>query len=211
MDTPLTEFLKTRSGLFLTRWANMIIVIVIFYFTIKFSTPALYIALLSSIISLIYVEINFFTNFNLFFVKSYISHDRALWEEIKHILPPLGSLKYVKDTDFAGTFASDRLGDIAGFIYLIEYSIDKRFQDTNLEQLRFELFEAANIFIENIAGLTYPHGELQGVPREWRDSDDDLLIKKFNDDVKIINESARQLIAAYSVLTKYAIKHLYVD
>jgi hypothetical protein len=207
----LPEFLKTRSGLFIARWGNMITVFILIFLSVKYQSPNIYFSLLVFSLSLIYIEVNFYINFNSLFEITYLKHDLNIFEEIKSVLKPIGAINYIRTVDFYGKFHLNSLDQLYEYSYVIEEAVDKKFQDAILEQMRKELSSSINEFTSAIALLTYPNGVTQSIPIEWRDSGDKELVNRFNQDAKRLNGLSKNLVENYDNLVKIASKKLYRD
>jgi hypothetical protein len=85
----------------------------------------------------------------------YLQLDKALFLEIRKILPSDGSILYVRQHDYGGSFPRKAHGDLREFVYLSQRP-ECEFMDSDLEGIRVRLYETIDQFLNLLGEYTFP-------------------------------------------------------
>lgn len=99
----------------------------------------------------------------------YISMDRRMYEQIKNIIPPRGTIQIIKSHHFGDSFNREILKEMENFLDCRE-NPDFEFMDSDLESLKSSLGNAILDFDNYLRQNTWTlEGELDcsQVPEEW--------------------------------------------
>lgn len=128
-------------------------------------------------------------------------HDQNLYDKIvKDILPPDGSIFFLRTNNFAGfSFDLKNLEQVDDFYYKFNNNPTLEFINPNIEKLRKNLYASIDVFQNLIAGNTFPTGNnRQTVPGDWEVECPD----HFFDVVNTIHISTKNICSDYDTLVR---------
>lgn len=139
-----------------------------------------------------------------------LTQDINLFKLIMDLLPPAGSIYFIRNFDFAGSFLLNNLIDIDNFISKLKEQPWLEFFDSDLEGLKSELYSKILKLRELIAIKTFNiegSSEVFRVQEEWKYENSDMFYKAVSD----INEAATLVIEIYDNFIRLSRKKLSVE
>jgi hypothetical protein len=140
----------------------------------------------------------------------YLELDRSVFHRLRDLLPSTGTIDYVRQHHYGEPFLA--LEHRSLYDYLKGCSLPEfEFIDPDLEGLRVELYERTRMFIDVVSRNTFrvDMPGLEGylaVPAEWKNQE----WERWEEAVKVINESADALCSVYDSLVRLGRRKLAV-
>jgi len=135
-----------------------------------------------------------------------INHDRTIFKNFLSAFPSNGSIRFIKNNNFAGfSFNMEALNDIDRFYY--EWNdAEHEFLDKKLEIIKKNLYKEVSLLENLIAVNTFPtHNRgWSTVPPEWEEEDPE----RFNTVVALIHNSASKVVMLHQELIRACKKKL---
>jgi len=132
-------------------------------------------------------------------------HDIALFEEFQKALPFEDSIRFLQQTDMAGSFRSSDVEHIRQF-HATWDNADYEFKDRVIEKARMRVYRAIDDFINYSAeNILRHHNFLLRVPKEWKEEKPD----KYNKVVDTLNDMADEIVDSHQELIRIVKKKLF--
>ncbi len=126
--------------------------------------------------------------------------DRALFREIRELLPSAGSIASIRVYDYGGAFRREMHDDLLKFDTQAQ-GPEFEFMDEELEDLREQLAKAISDFLMNVGVHTYDvdsNKDLRKVPSEWRHENP----KRHREAVTTLDQGADAICKIYDELIR---------
>jgi hypothetical protein len=130
--------------------------------------------------------------------------DRAVYKKLQESLPWNGSVLFLRQHDFGGSFSWDKLDDLDTFC---AECLNPHFEfiDTELERIRKDLLEKIQQFTDILSHNTWPHetyaintSRVSSVPAEWRRTDRE----RYTQVTEQLNTLSFQIGECYDLIVK---------
>ena len=133
--------------------------------------------------------------------------DKKVLRDFLKTVSSNGSIRFLRDNDFAGLFDLTELDEIKAFVHGCN-GPDYEFLDPELETARKRFWNTGTALLSALGKNTFPaHGEgRQYVPPEWREEQPE----RFKHAVSEIHSAADAVCKAYDKLVRLARKRLAV-
>jgi len=131
--------------------------------------------------------------------------DKKVLRDLLETVPSNGSIRFLRNHDFAGSFEINQLQDVKNF-HFERSGPDHEFLDHDLETARQAFRAACDAFLNAVSGYTYPTAVSgwQTVPPEWRHEDSE----RFEFAVNELHGAADSLYGRYDDLIRLARRKL---
>ena len=133
--------------------------------------------------------------------------DKKVLRDFMETVPSNGSIRFLRDNDFGGSFELDYLHEIRAFVYG-RNGPEHEFLDPVLEAARNQFWKAGKALLNALAVNTFPTSRegLQSVPRDWHEDSP----QRFARAVSEIHAAADTVCDTYDALVRLARKKLAV-
>jgi hypothetical protein len=145
--------------------------------------------------------------------SDHLDQDKSIIETIIKILPPNGTIQFLRNHNFESRFLIQWLKDTDDFINYFSINPWQEFFDSDLESQRSVLFNYINRFNKIIGLQTFPvHITLEDsicneVPPEWKEEQP----QRYDRVINSIHELSDKIIDSYDNLIKLGRKKLGLD
>lgn len=131
--------------------------------------------------------------------------DKKVLRDFIEAVPSNGSIRFLRDNDFGGSFELEHLHGLRVFVF-DRNGPEHEFLDPELEAARNQFWKAGRALFSALAVNTFPASRegLQSVPRDWREDKP----QQFARAVSEIHVAADSVCGTYDVLVRLARKKL---
>lgn len=128
-------------------------------------------------------------------------NDYNLFKNLIELLPSSGPIEFIRRHDFIVEFDRDILKPFKVFIHEWD-NAEHEFIDTELEEIRCELYKAVTAFNTSIGKFTSPNPKGYQAVRYEECRDDPNHEKRFREEAEIINNAADKVVEFHQQLIR---------
>lgn len=150
-------------------------------------------------------EVEFFKHYPQFIPRRDLpkEHDLKLYDELLELLPTSGIIRFLDQNNMAGFSFPDSALDPLRTFYYEWREPDREFIHPNLENIRKQLWQKADAYLDVIAYQTFSTGngaDRRSVPEEWEFEQPERFLRV----VKSLHDLAGEIVALHGNLMRAA-------